>query len=85
MYYNGTRLTTKNEEETETEDIQSDEEEPSGGEDEEQEQTYNTHTQASDTAGFGDVSCAEKCSSEGKYDRDTNQYSFQNAENKTEL
>ena len=40
LYYNGTRLTTKNEEETETEGIQSDEEEPSGGEDEEQEQTY---------------------------------------------
>ena len=40
LYYNGTRLTTKNEEEAETEDIHADEKEPSDGEDEEQEQTY---------------------------------------------
>ena len=82
LYYNGTRLTTKNEEETETEDIQSDEEEPSGGEDEEQEQTYTLTLKLQTQPDSETYLVLKNAVLKGNMTETPINISFQNAENK---
>ena len=82
LYYNGTRLTTKNEEETETEGIQSDEEEPSGGEDEEQEQTYTLTLNLQTQPDSETYLVLKNAVLKGNMTETPINISFQNAENK---